>query len=59
MNGRRGALAAVAGFLAGALTCGLLTGLISIHGWDWTAGTNTNYCSVYLPHLDFHCQSGH
>jgi hypothetical protein len=26
------------------------TGFVSIHGWDWTIGTDTHYLYIYLPH---------
>jgi len=32
---------------------------VRVHGWgDWAIGTNTAYCGVSWPHLDFCCQSG-
>lgn len=48
-------LAAVAAILAVSIVMAM-TGLIAIHGWDWSVGTNTHYCGAYLPHLDFYCE---
>ncbi len=31
---------------------------LTISGGDWSMGTDTSYCGVYWPHLDFYCQSG-
>jgi hypothetical protein len=45
--------------LGAGLITGLITGFVTVRGWgDWTIGTNTSYCGVYWPHLDFFCQSG-
>jgi hypothetical protein len=41
-----------------AVIVALLTGILTIHGWDWSVGTDTHYCGVFLPNLDFYCQAG-
>ena len=55
MSGRARATLAAAAVL---LVLGAI--FVRVHGWgDWTAGTSTSYCGVYVPHLDAYCQSGH
>jgi hypothetical protein len=53
---RRAGIAAL--ILAALILAGLVSGFIAVRGWgDWSIGTNTHYCGVYWPHLDFYCES--
>ena len=42
--------------LAAAAGAALAGGFVTVRGWDWTVGTNSHYCGVYLPHWDFYCE---
>jgi len=52
-------LAIVAAWLAAIVLAGELAGIVHMSGWDWSAGSDTAYCGLYLPHADAYCQAGH
>lgn len=57
MNRRDKILIATATVVMVALMIVLMRlGILTVHGWDWSIGTRTHYCGVYLPHHDFYCE---
>jgi hypothetical protein len=52
-------LLVAAGILAVATAVGLvlgLAGIVHVRGWDWTAGSDSHYCYMFLPHWDAGCE---